>query len=815
MDSSQLEQDEEQPTPAVDGRVMVQTSSDRLEVKITAAFPHSGDGTPITAETIHKALEQKKITQGINPSIIDEVLDLIEGGKDANQLPAIAKGTPAKEGKDAELKWELEIDQQAPIARFITPGQVLLSYTPAAEGEDGVDVCGNTIRARPVRKELVNCGENVKVENSDSGESIYLAQCLGVAEYAEGTLSVKPVIRIAEDKLQAFLELPPLGDTKTPPTLTSDIVLSAIAERGINTGLQDKAIESSVKESETWGSSISVAQAILPIHGEDGSINWDVDISNSQLEDRAVVPGQRLATITLPTEEKAGTDVCGTELPATAGTRLELDFDAGILAQETKRKVNLRATIYGILERDEEEKISVVPPLEISEDRMEARVKLFSRSAGSEKMQASLKHVVEMLEDQGVVFGIDNKIIEENLKTLAADEQATFIETIVARGRQPENGIAARVELEKQQSVGAVRPDGSIDFRERSYPWNVTADSLLGRYVEAIPEQPGMSIFGEEIPALPPESFSLGLTNVRQDEDGSLYAETNGALLVNQQSLSVSDVLVIDGDVNLKTGNIRSDSAILVKGNIEAGMEIESTSDVIVNENAEDAQVLAQGNVIARAGIRGKKCQVRAGEHLQVNFAESAKLTAGGEVRIESSAINANISSDEKVTVGDNKPGNAAVIGGALKAVRGIEAQVLGAPSQVKTKIEIAPPERERKELEEIGEAIEELNTQLADVAKVVFHLEQNPTLPNREELLDRANSSHDALSQDREALKTKKSHLSERLQNEKPGEVTVYKCVYPGVIISIGGVNLSVTSELGPGKFRLKEDKIVFITSR
>ena len=94
--------------------------------------------------------------------------------------------------------------------------------------------------------------------------------------------------------------------------------------------------------------------------------------------------------------------------------------------------------------------------------------------------------------------------------------------------------------------------------------------------------------------------------------------------------------LQIDGDVDMRIGNIRVEGNIHITGNVQSGFIIEA-DDIIVDGIVENAELKARNTIVIRRGIKGiiSKGFVKAGGNVYIGYGENARILKGGELSIE------------------------------------------------------------------------------------------------------------------------------------------------------------------------------------
>lgn len=149
----------------------VQVASDRMSATIRL-FPPSNRGKLFNKSDLLGELSHA----GIKFGIIDRVLEVLVKSPIFCHDIVIAKGKAVVEGKDAKIEYHFDAQplskpklnedgtvdfHQLNIFTKVEKGQLLATLIPEENGEDGVDVLGNRVPPRKVRKAVLKCGRNI------------------------------------------------------------------------------------------------------------------------------------------------------------------------------------------------------------------------------------------------------------------------------------------------------------------------------------------------------------------------------------------------------------------------------------------------------------------------------------------------------------------------------------------------------------------------------------------------------------------------------------------------------------------------------
>ncbi|MDD2573175.1 MAG: FapA family protein [Firmicutes bacterium] len=207
---------------------------------------------------------------------------------------------------------------------------VYLKVNPPLGDGDGIKT--EDIKSKLEYKKVKDVDEAALVQAVNAKESvnIKIAPCQLEVKYP-ATLAVE----IANDDKSAYaVMIPPDGGDP----LTEDRAVSIINENGVSAGLDRNNIKDMVTKN-VYGIPIQVARAVEPQDGENGYVEYNVDVDKkrklSVSEDGTVDfhelglienvrTGQILAKLIPPTEGTDGQDVKGNPIKAKAGTAARL-----------------------------------------------------------------------------------------------------------------------------------------------------------------------------------------------------------------------------------------------------------------------------------------------------------------------------------------------------------------------------------------------------------------------------------------------------------------------------------------------------------
>ncbi len=423
----------------------------------------------------------------------------------------------------------------------------------------------------------------------------------------------------------------------------------------------------------------------------------------------------------------------------------------------------------------------------LSRDKLTANI-ILSKPEPSEP-PLSIDEVIQALTEAGVKHGVD-----EGAARTAIDERRYGEPIPVASGDPMQRGQDAQFEylFDTEQHHSPVEgEDGRIDYRNMNFIQNVTKGSVLVRRTPPTEGVPGMTVTGERIPAPRGKDipFRDGDNTIVSEDGCELLANADGAVVSHHGIVSVKDVLVIDGNVDFKVGNIESVGSLKVTGKIDAGFKIRCGGNLEVNGNVEDCQIKADGNILVRGGFFGSgEGSMTAEGDITVKYAQNQKLSAGGNVIVGGELVNCQVSAKERVIVKGRK---GKIVGGETNAGKEIRASVIGSDAATATVLTVAYDAGLMRRYHEATHEIERVNADLKRVKETLYGLYKLQMAgkldAQQEEALAKLEQFQKSVPSALEQLEKSKAEVEAKIRRLKDARVVAERTIYPGVKVHIG----------------------------
>ena len=490
-------------------------------------------------------------------------------------------------------------------------------------------------------------------------------------------------VKISENKMTAVVSdfVPAKGQGRD---ITAEDLVLKLKEAGVQLDTSAETIAGIVEKMHMGADVLNmvIVRGTEPRPARDASVepmgDWNFPVFPRDVIGRYVPPEPAKDGV-LVTGEKKPTDK--NDKPADiifiqdGGCRLESDSSQVVAEQ------------YGLVVLDDR-KIRVNPLVWVTESKMGVRATVYPHTANGDPLTPDLFQ--DVLKRMQVVAKLREQTLLKAINK-AEQEQAPVEGVRICQRLKPKNGADGNFELAVKsvfdaESVVSEDSNGSVDYRARDIIRSVQPEDFLGRL---LPPKPGVSsqdVFGYVVPAKDgqPVRIQAG-ENVRISEDGSeFYATAEGMVVFRDNTLKVTEVFEVNGDVNLAVGNIKLErGSVYISGSVLGGLKVEAPGNVLVGEVVEDAVIVAGGDVqVGRGIIMNHEGRVQAGGRISAMYAQNATLSAGTDVDIAHEVKNCSVFAGKSVNA---SKGRGKIIGGDLHCGEGVLAREVGSPLGVET----------------------------------------------------------------------------------------------------------------------------------
>lgn len=404
----------------------------------------------------------------------------------------------------------------------------------------------------------------------------------------------------------------------------------------------------------------------------------------------------------------------------------------------------------------------------------------------------TMDKIRQALEENYISYGI----LEEDIEK--AVEQKRYNENIcAAKWTPPINGINGVVQyyFNKDKHIAPVEDEqGVVDYKNLGLINNIIAGTPIAEISLPTEGEPGTDITGKRVSQKvgTPAKFNVGAGTQLVNNDTQIVASINGNLVFKNGAFVVEEKIVINGDVDVSSGNIDFIGDVMVKGGVFEGFRVASKRSITIMGLVTNAEIIADGDISVKGGIINSKIESKA--NVKVGFCENSTITADGSVE-SPSFVGGEVFAADKIIAS----GKGVMVGGKYTALNGVEASVIGSENYTKTVVTLgnnAVLSEERERLEKENMAMDDQVDQLGKILLTLSeHAKKGKLSTEREQMQTNARRNRIRLQNQIRTNKKRIAEIDEALQLMQNLFVSVKRILYPGVTLRINSSVLKVNA--------------------
>lgn len=390
------------------------------------------------------------------------------------------------------------------------------------------------------------------------------------------------------------------------------------------------------------------------------------------------------------------------------------------------------------------------------------------------------------LRAKNVVFGIDEDVIDELVR-----ENKGVYQRIIATGIPHESGIDGRIEVLANIKDNSKHFEGDgfkVNFKERSYAVSIRKGDVIARVIDSTQGKEGKTVTGKTIHPRAGKEVRLkkGKNVELSENEKEVYSMVDGTLETENGIFSVKESLTINGDVGIRTGNIKFVGKVIITGSVQSGYIIESEDDVEISGGVEDA-IIKCNNLTVWQGVQGSdNTLLEVKGNLDVKFMSNCTAIVGGDIE-SGSMLNCRIRCSGNINVKGKIP---IIVGGEIEAQKNITAGSIGSETGANTTIRAGSGQEIAEKMNRLMEDIDVNADKLKKVEQILSllkpHLDANMATPEMTEKYKTALNTYKELKEQigsaNEELK-ELNILADELQNSQIRA----RLLYVGTKVRIG----------------------------
>lgn len=430
------------------------------------------------------------------------------------------------------------------------------------------------------------------------------------------------------------------------------------------------------------------------------------------------------------------------------------------------------------------EPMNAEPRFFLSRDRLCAYACVLPPENGGSGI--TLEKFFEDMHYEGIIYGALTEDIPEKFA------RGYYYIFPVARGkaaRAGEDGKLTELFQRRRHMRLEVQNGSEVDFSQ-----NVPLQPVRKGAVICLIRPPragtdGMDVTGMTVPAPKPVSIDPPRgENVELGKGGqALVAGADGILYIENDRFCIHAQKIIDGGLNHFQGTLEVSGNLYIGGDVDGGVRIVVSGDVVINGKVRLAQVVSTNGIIrVQKGVYGTsgKTSLKAASQVQTPVVEYAEINAGSSV-IAETILNSVIRCDGTVYA---MTGRGMIANSTVQAGDSILCLRIGNLAGGRSFFSVGYPPH-------IPEARERLKSELAEAQSVVEKLWDAITTMRKKggRISDSEKSVMERLVQQRElylkkldSLKAELRNVNQALEKKSKGRIRCEK-LYPFLDVQIG----------------------------
>jgi len=447
----------------------------------------------------------------------------------------------------------------------------------------------------------------------------------------------------------------------------------------------------------------------------------------------------------------------------------------------------------------------------VSKDRLLATITI-NKDALTEA-EITAEQIREELQNKNIIFGIK----EEELLNIVQTPTAVKYPFTIAEGTVPiagENGYIVNKTISNEEQEEKETYNQTFNLRNVMKINSVRNGQLIAEIIPPSLGIPGINVYGNTVPAEIGKPVRLKPGKNVMFHENKVYATLDGQLTITAEAVNVFPIFEVNGDLDLKTGNIDFIGNVIIHGNVPTGYVVKAGGDIKVSGLVEGAQLIAGGSVYISGGIAGgMRGSVEAGVDIQANYLNQATCFAGKNVIVDRTILHSKVTSGGKVI-----SRNAHIIGGEIKAGESVEAVDFGNHHYIPTVIHIGNKQNfVEKEIElkkEIKEKKDYLSKLFILSQRLKQRLETQGSLSTQEnQLLKKQDVTTTALNEQIAELEKELSVLrAEQSLVARESFVKARGNIFPNTQVHFGKYSKNIQTDTSYAKLTLRNSEIISV---
>lgn len=384
----------------------------------------------------------------------------------------------------------------------------------------------------------------------------------------------------------------------------------------------------------------------------------------------------------------------------------------------------------------------------VSGDKLNATIV----AVGENVPAPTLDTVKRMIAEREIVFGVvSDALLSAHLERNPMPREPF----VIAQGKPPVPGQPARIRYYFDTDplrIGTLLEDGTMDWKNRGDIPQVEEAEVLAEKEGGYPGEPGINIFGQEVPPPRIKDPALKFTKgAGRSEDGNqVFAKIGGMpKLGSDGRIGVFRVLPIDTEIGIETGNVDFDGHIEVNGGVASGYSVKGGS--LDTKEIQNATIELTEDLVSDAGVYGSKVTV--GGHLKASHIHNSTVEVLGDLVVEKEIFSCTIHVNGRCLVDSGK-----IIASSITAKKGIQVKDIGTEAAKPSELIVGVDFKFQRDMEAAKEELAALQQKITESEAEIAVLKGK---------IDELDAELGAVAQEQDGCMVQKRRLEEKLNNE------------------------------------------------
>lgn len=420
----------------------------------------------------------------------------------------------------------------------------------------------------------------------------------------------------------------------------------------------------------------------------------------------------------------------------------------------------------------------------LAEDRMRAYACLLRPENGGEEI--TLDEFQGDMRYEGINYGILQEDIEREF------EKGYFRVFLVARGKPPlpgEDGKVTELLQRRKNATLEVQNGSQVDFGQNAELQPIRKGTVICLIRAPRAGSDGMDVTGQRLPS-PPVNFIRVPRGENTDISRggqALTASVDGILYIEDDNFCIHRQKIIDGDLDQFHGTLRVSGNLYIGGNVDGGVEVEASGEIVINGKMGQARVTSTGGTIrVQKGVFGTEGEtfLSAAYQVQSPVIEWAEVSSGTSV-IAETISNSAVRCGGSVYV---MSGRGMIVDSVIRAEDSILCQRVGNLAGGSCRFSVGYPpsipeawERTRTELDEVKDTLEKLWGSITTLRR-----KGNRVTEVEKAWLEQLLEQREFYFKKQENLMVDLKNLNKLLEKKSKGKIECEK-VFPVLSVQIG----------------------------